>query len=496
MDQSTTPQLFPSDRIPDCLWRMGMDWRLIEVSHAAEIMFGIPADAMVGSHLRDHTTAEDFAKLEERMSQALGLADRTISRMYETRIRHAEGHLVEVEIHSRVLLDSEGNPDGLIGVTRDISGRRLAEGAARELENKRLQDQKMDAVTQLASGMVGDLEALTQALADCPELATKPELSSLHVHASKRVEELRILAGKQPLDRRDLDLDEVLNGILDSLKVELPSNVVLLAKPGAGVSTLSIDSDQLAHVIRALVFNARDAMPDGGLITVTTGQREAEVDEDAPPAAAPPPWLTIAVTDTGGGLDRATRERILEPFFTTKDGHAGLGLGLVHGIIHQHGGHLEVESERGRSSTFRIILPARYASLADDLDEPEASDRTVLVVDDDPSIRSYVSMVLKSAGFAVVACEDGMDALAYISGEDPVDLVLLDWALPGLDGRMVREQMTRRNKHLPLMIISGYDREPNEARGTIDADTPWLKKPFTPSALLAAIQDLLASPAP
>ncbi len=494
MTRSDRRDQIPIDDILDCVWRADMDLRLTHVSAAAVTMLGIPVDALIGSPIADLTTPGEFARLQERLNYALGRPDRTVGMLYETRIRHAEGHLIPVEVHSRLLLDAGGKPEGILGVIRDISGRRRTEKDVRDRENRRLQVQKMEAVGRLAGGVVDELQSLVDALSESRWLTDDPGLREHHRLAARRVDQLRTLAGRRRLQPQDLDVDAALPDILDAVRREFPPGLTLVHRPGAGRSTVRADSDQLGQVVRALCLNARDAMPDGGTVTVLTGMRDAEPNADEPPAASPRPWIVIEVTDTGSGLDALTRERILEPFFTTKEDGGGLGLALAHGIVAQHGGRFEVDSALGRGSTFRVLLPARFVGEAT-ASEPAGTSLGVLLVDDDPEIRSYCSKVLQSAGFRVQTCDDGVEAIATIAGDEPIDLVVLDWALPGLDGRRVREQLARRTPRVPLMIISGHPRDQYVALGGIDAETPWLMKPFTPSALLAQVRALLAASA-
>ncbi len=496
-DDRTSPPDDPlawvlADELLDSIWRLDMDLRIASCSPATDAMLGIPSAALLGSPLADHTPPQDLAALQERIAGVLAGTDRTAGFLHTVRLRHADGHLVPCEFHGRVTLDRRGDPEGLVGILRDVTQRERAERAARQADLRRFELQKMGAIAQLAGGVVGDLEDLLRALDACPETAEHPELTPLRRQAAERITQLRTLAGRQDLDLRDVDIDVLVAEILPDLRAELSDNVTLIHQRRAGGSTVWADREKLRGVLRSLCLNARDAMPQGGVITLATGLREAEPATAGPPTAEPRPWVTVEVRDTGQGLATATRERILEPFFTTKSGAGGLSLSLAHGVIDQHGGRLEVESELGRGSTFRVLLPARFAGIAQPAAEEDAAARTtVLLVDDDPEILRYCGKILNAGGFEVVACSDAVEALAYIAGDDPVDLVVLDWALPGLEGRRVREQLARRHPNLPLLIISGHPREDYESLGAVDQETPWLLKPFTPAALLAAVRAVL-----
>ena len=491
----------PGEDLLDPLWRLDMDLQITFASATTLAMLGIPPAALIGTPLAEQTPPGDLAGLREVLSGVLGEADRTRSLLHEFRLRHADGRLIPCEAHGRLVLDRAGTPEGMLMCLRDVSARVAAAQADRLEEMRRRERQKMGAIAQLAGGVVGDLQALLAALDRCPETDQHPELAIVREQAAQRILQLRTLAGKLDLERRDLDVDALVATAVASLQPSLPGNVTVIHQRRAGGSTIWADHAQIQTVLLSLCRNACDAMPQGGVITITTGLREPEPEPataaDAPPGAAPRPWVTIAVSDTGQGLDSSTRERILEPFFTTKSGASGLSLSLAHGIVDQHGGRLEVDSELGRGSTFRVLLPARFAGVAvGNVAEENSGRATVLLVDDDPEILRYCGKILRSGGHAVVACADGVEALAFIAGDDPVDLVVLDWALPGLEGRRVREQLARRHPHLPLLVISGHLRDDFEALGGIDKDTPWLVKPFTPAALLAAVRALLPAAHP
>ena len=495
MEHTHNHHQISAEHLLDCVWRLDLDLRITYASPAAASMFGIPADALPGSFLADHTTAEDHARLKETLKLALAADDRTAGLLHETRIKHADGRLIPVEVHSRLLLDNDGRPEEILGIVRDISSRHNRERRDREREQLRLQSQKMEALARLAGGVVGDFQALLSALENCPDLGDHPELAALRTHAAERVGQLHTLAGSLDLRREDVDIDGRLTQILAGIRATLPPGCELVHQPGAGGSTMWVDPEYIDRVVHILVRNACDQSSSNGIVVVATGLRAADPEPDGPPTAPPRPWVTVEVRDNGDGLDHATRERILEPFPTTGSENADtrLDLALAHGIVTQHDGRLEVESTLGQGSPFRVLLPARFSDdiLATTPTDDGAARQTVLLVDDDPEVRSYCRRVLRSGGYEVVSCEDGAEALAVIAGGESVDVVVLDWALPGLDGRRVREQIARRQPHLPLLVISGHASKDYEALGGVDSDTPWLAKPFTPPVLLAAVRKLL-----
>jgi CheY-like chemotaxis protein len=280
---------------------------------------------------------------------------------------------------------------------------------------------------------------------------------------------------------------------VESLRVVMPASVALVFQPGAPEVTARLDRGQLGSVVQQLVAHARRALPDGGVIRVTTGLEPVDPPAaDAPPTAAATAWATITIDDGGPGLNREARERLLDPFpGGVSDDDRALGLALARGMVRRHGGRLVVAGRLGQGTTLTVRLPAQAAASATS-DPGSTSGQRLLVVDDDPDIRRYAERVLRAGGYDVVLCEDGVEALALVASDEAFDAVVLDWALPGLDGRRVKEQLQARHRRLPLLVISGHPRDQYEALGGVSADTPWLGKPFTPTALLQAVQSVLA----
>lgn len=491
----TPPFDLPLAALPDCVFRTDLSLRLQAVSPAAVGMFGIPAAALVGAPLADLVTADDHARLQELVRQTLGQTDRTVSLLHQIRVRHADGRLIPVELHSRLLLGDHGEPVGVIGVARDLTARLRQDAAAREREHRRLQEQKHAALARLAGRVADDLRPLLQTLARCPEAADSPELAPLRASARDRLRQLEQVAGRLTCHRHDVDVDRAVAAIVADLGRDLPAGLTLTHEPGSEGTVAALDRDLLARALEALVANARTALPGGGQISVRTAAVPAAMATPATPTAPAHPRVRISVHDSGPGLSATARERAGEPYYSTTAGAAGLGLSLVRSVARLHDGHLELETDPDRGTTVTLELPARYtsATAAEDAAPatPSGARPTVLVVDDDPEILRYVERVLRAARLQVVPCSDGVDALAYLSGGEAVDAVVLDWALPGLDGRRVREQVLRRQPRIPLLVISGHVREEYEALGGVDTGTPWLVKPFTPGELRAAVSALL-----
>jgi CheY-like chemotaxis protein len=263
------------------------------------------------------------------------------------------------------------------------------------------------------------------------------------------------------------------------------------------------DPGQVEQVILNLAVNARDAMPDGGRITVGTSSTRLTAEQMPRHAGVEAgPFAVLTVTDTGTGMDEATRGRVFEPFFTTKEQGKGTGLGLstVYGIVQQSGGFIELDSELGVGTTFRIYLPrvdekVEKAVQRAPIGKVEGSE-TVLLVEDEIAVRVLVRRVLDRAGYRVFEAASGPDALALLERIDtPIDILLTDVVMPGMSGRVLADQLCARFPTLRVLFMSGYTDEAIVHHGVLDPGVAFLEKPFTPDILLLRLREVL-DPAP
>jgi CheY-like chemotaxis protein len=270
-------------------------------------------------------------------------------------------------------------------------------------------------------------------------------------------------------------------------------------RPGAGLRRVLADRGQIEQVIVNLAVNARDAMPDGGKLTIET--ENVDVDEQFARTHAgvmPGHYVRLTVSDTGIGMDAATQERIFEPFFTTKarDKGSGLGLATVYGIVRQAGGHVWVYSEPGRGAAFKIYLPSTEAPVGEEAvlvphDRPRGSER-VLLVEDDPAVRLLTGALLRGQGYAVTEAPNAEEAeqLLVRDGEG-VDLVLSDIVLPGMSGPQLVERLRSKRPTLRVLFMSGYADEAVIRHGILETEVAFIQKPFTPDALARKVRETL-----
>ena len=380
----------------------------------------------------------------------------------------------------------------------------------RDTQGQLLQTQKMEAIGALAGGIAHDFNNLLTVILGYTELLlrTVPKVDPAwnrieHVHAagqraSALTRQLLAFSRKQVLKPEILDVNEVTGRMDDMLRRLIGENIDLHTELRPGLHPVKFDPGQIEQIIMNLVVNARDAMPNGGQLTIET----ANVDLDHEYArthvdATPGPHVMIAITDSGIGMDAETQRRIFEPFFTTKELGKGTGLGLstVYGIVKQSGGNIWVYSESGRGSTFKVYLPR-----ADEA-RPAAGPRaegpvdlggteTILVVEDEDPVRTFIREVLEGAGYTVLDAADA-DRAVKIFGDNGrrIDLLLTDVVLPGGSGRALVDTLSARRRDLKVVFMSGYTDDAIVRHGVLDPGTMFLEKPITAQRLLGKIRE-------
>jgi two-component system, cell cycle sensor histidine kinase and response regulator CckA len=299
-----------------------------------------------------------------------------------------------------------------------------------------------------------------------------------------------------------LDLSAVVSETELMLSRVITSNIELATDCGAGTSLVRADPGQMQQVLLNLVVNARDAMPEGGRLLIETFPIRTEHPVRWDYGTVPPgDWVVLAVTDTGEGIDATLMSRIFEPFFTTKEQGKGTGLGLstVYGIVAQSEGHIWVHSDVGIGTSFRIYLP-RVEAVVDSTEIAPVPEPTlakgsgrILIVEDDPTVRRLVVEILKASGYTTIETASPMEALRVVQEIPPVDLILSDMIMPGMDGTELVTRLLRRWPGTRVLFMSGYaDRDVAET-GIIEAGHDFIGKPFTPRALTAKLQAVMAA---
>jgi two-component system cell cycle sensor histidine kinase/response regulator CckA len=392
-------------------------------------------------------------------------------------------------IHLQDLSDLKRAESRLQGAQRLEAVGRLAGGVAHEVNNM------MTIVLGFSDFLLRDA-ALAQAHRE-----DVSEIQRAAQRAAGITQQLLAFSRQQVLHTAVLDLSEVVGSATQFLRALLPAHVRLETTIDAPDAWVSADRTQLEQVLINLAFNARDAMPQGGKLTITTAL------EHLSPAALQRrigipveegDYVTVTVSDTGAGMDPETLEHLFEPFFTTKGvGHGtGLGLSTVYGIVKQSGGYVTVTSEPGQGTTFCIFLPR--VPPPPEPDQPdEDTERlygheTVLVVEDEEAVRSLASRVLREHGYTAIEASDGAAALALLAerGQD-VSLIVADLVMPLMGGRELRARLAGLGRQTPVLFMSAYTAGDVRARGMLDAGDPFIQKPFAPAELAAQVRELL-----
>jgi CheY-like chemotaxis protein len=298
------------------------------------------------------------------------------------------------------------------------------------------------------------------------------------------------------LELQVLDLNAVVTGVTQLVRRLVGADIEIVVRTDPALGLIEADAGQLEQVIMNLTINARDAMDQGGLMTIETANVTLREDEPSlAPTVPPGPYVMLAVSDTGGGIDDETRSRIFEPFFTTKARGKGTGLGLatVYGIVTQISGTIAVESEVGKGTTFRVYLPRTMQDVVDEDSEPKGArpqgSETVLLVEDEVAVRELIRKSLERSGFHVIVAETPLAALDFVRQGNVFDLLVTDVRMPDMSGPVLAEQISRIRPGAKVLYISGYTDEAGlpETASTV----AFLQKPFTPDALARKVRETL-----
>ena len=491
--------LFEGSR--DAIFLHNLEGKFIDANQAMLDLFGYTREEMIGMNSIDiHAHPEDRSKFLNELVQ------KGFHRDYEIKLKKKDGTEIDCLLTASIRRADDGTIIGYQGIIRDISDKKL-------LESQLLQAQKMEAVGRLAGGIAHDFNNLLTTIIGNTELSLLrtgkdnplceniAEIKKAANRAASLTRQLLAFSRKQVLQPVVLNLNTVICSLEKMIGRLIGEDVELETLLSPDLGEVRADAGQMEQVIMNLVINARDAMPRGGKLIIET----ANVDLDENYASEhgvklnPGPYVMLAVSDTGKGIDKETQSRIFEPFFTTKEKGKGTGLGLstVYGIVKQSGGLIWVYSELGEGTTFKIYLP-RIRCGSEPLRKEQApleapkGVETVLIVEDDDAVRSLACKILELQGYKILEAKDGEEAMK-VSKEykGPIHLMITDVVMPGISGRELQEQLHPLRPAMKVLYMSGYTDNATAYHKVLDSGVAFLQKPFTPETLARKVREVL-----
>jgi PAS domain S-box-containing protein len=490
------------DRMPAVLWTTDKELRYTSSMGSGLDSLGVKSGGLTGKTLNEYFETDDPQHPSINAHwRALAGESLTYELHWQKRI---------FESHVRPLRGPDGEIIGVIGVALDITDRK-------QLADQLRQSQKLQAVGELAGGVAHDFNNLlmvvkghAEMLLDrlpgssgdrqSPARQNVEQIQQAAERAAGLTRQLLAFSRMQVLQPRVLDLNEVVAGMIQMVSRVIGANIELAFLPGANLGRVKADPSQIEQVALNLVVNARDAMPDGGRLTIETSNMHLDRDYATEHAVVDPgDYVMLTVSDTGIGMDAATQARIFEPFFTTKSQGRGTGLGLatVYGVVKQSGGYVWVYSEVGHGTTFKVYLPMVQAPAEKKAPEKPASGHepgteTILFVEDEQSVRELVRDYLTARGYEVLDAADGVEALEIASAhKGKIQLLITDVVMPKVSGRELATRLAATRSDLKVLYISGYTDDSVFRHGVLEGGMAFLQKPFNLKALATKIREIL-----
>ncbi len=418
--------------------------------------------------------------------------------------RRKDGATIYVEIGAHDIQFAERK--ARLVLSHDVTQRTL-------LEEQLRQAQKMEAIGQLAGGVAHDFNNLLTVILGYTQLlfdslrgddsshALLEEVQKAGNRAASLTRQLLAFSRKQVLEPKVVDLNETVGHVETLLRRLIGEDVTLTTALSPRLSHVRVDQGQIEQVLMNLAINARDAMPRGGKLTIETANVELDAHyAESHPEVCPGPYVLLAMSDTGTGMDEQTKARIFEPFFTTKGAGQGTGLGLsvVHGVIRQSDGHIAVYSEKDRGTAFKIYLPPVRKEWISGMAHPAVlpagakGSETILLVEDEDSVRRFARLALEMSGYTVLEARHGAEAIRLAQRYDgPIHLLVSDVIMPEMGGGVLAEQLLEARPGIKVLFVSGYTDDAVVRHGILHADVAFLQKPFTPQSLTRRVREVL-----
>lgn len=483
----------------DVIFIKDLQGRYLMINSAGARFFGKSVDEIIGKDDRELFTPNTACAIMEHDRQVIETGTFQVFEETATVAGVTRTYLSTKGIYR----DAQGKVIGLIGIAHDVT-------ELKRLEEQFRQAQKMEAVGRLAGGVAHDFNNLLTVINSYSELVFRrlrvddpsrellAQIQKAGERAANLTRQLLAFSRKQVLQPQVVNLNTLLKELHKLLQRLIGEDIELTLVVDPVLGLAKVDPGQFEQAIINLAVNARDAMPQGGRLIIET--HNTELDEEYArryPEVRSGRYVLVVVSDTGQGMDEATRARIFEPFFTTKGPGKGTGLGLamVYGFVKQSGGHIEVSSEWGCGTTFKVYLPwteeaIPSAKSSSELVKVPKGMETVLLVEDEDSLRSLVRLVLQSSGYLVLEARDGREAVRLAQQHPgPIHLLVTDLVMPGMSGRQLAELLAQAKPHMRILFMSGYTDE--AVHGVVEAGVAFLQKPFNPMELARKVREVL-----
>ena len=492
---------------PQPMWVYDLETlAFLAVNKSAVNHYGYSREDFLAMTIKDIRPTEDIPALDDFLASSL----ERVSAGSIWRHRKKDGNIIEVEITAHSLVFDDRRAE--LVLAHDITERHRLETALFASEEQLRQSQKLEAIGQLAGGVAHDFNNLLTAINGYSALALRrvgpdhpissylEEIKKAGDRAANLTRQLLAFGRKQLLQPLAINLNDIVGDMIKLLKRLIGEDVQLITKPGAGLKQIKADPGQLEQVLVNLVVNARDAMPRGGTVTIETANTTLDgAYASTHVGVTPGEYVMLAISDTGTGMDQDTRTRVFEPFFTTKEKGKGTGLGLstVYGIVRQSGGNVWVYSELGKGTTFKVYLPQVEDEVAARADAKEDVPRhrgteTVLLVEDEDTVRKLTSELLVESGYLVLEANGGEQAMAlFKEHKGPIDLLITDVVMPKISGKQVAAQLKEVHPETKVLFMSGYTDEAIVHHGIVDSHIAFIQKPFSENALTRKVRDVL-----
>ncbi len=487
------------DHAGDALFIFDLSGRMLDVNEVAAERLRYSREELMQMTLRDIEGPEQAVHLTQRIESLI----RHGSSIFETVHRRKDGTLIATETGSRII-EFDGRP-AILSAARDISERR-------KLEEQLLQAQKMESVGTLAGGVAHDFNNILTAIIGYGQLTlmnmAKDDPNRLNIEqlieaadrAARLTQDLLLFSRKQPTEKKQVDLNEIIEKMRKFLLRLIGEDIELRTVLSGGQIPILADAHQIQQVLMNLSVNARDAMKKSGLLTITS--EVVNIDRQyvtLQGLGKPGTYALLMVSDTGEGMDEETAQKIFEPFFTTKEAGKGTGLGLsvVYGIVKQHEGNINVYSEPGVGTTFRVYLPLIAPLAADDEapvpeEQPVRGNETILLAEDNEAVRNMTETALRKYGYTVISAADGEDAIKkYQENKETIQLLLFDLIMPKKSGKEAYDEIRRIRSDIKVIFATGYSPDIVEFKASLGSDAIVVYKPITPVDLLRKMRSVL-----